>query len=578
MSKPTPHSDPSADPTTESTEACPVTVLGHRGKVFFYLGASGEMRGLLPSEHNEANLEALFGGRLEWMLQAFPSPKKAGYNLNELRSWLYRLANIAGFFDPDRNLRGPGTWRDDRGRLIVHCGDEVMIDGEWQAAGFKKNNVVYTCAPVEARPAKDAAPAAAARELLGFMEMWCWCGPRVGSGSLAARLALGWIGCAFVTGALHWRPHILVTGARGTGKTYLNNLVECVLSPEAIYKASAPSAAGIRQALAGAARPVMLDEIEHDPDNRRATDLIELARLGSSDGQGAVVRGSAEGRAQAWAIRACFCFSAIEHPVFKPQDASRITVLELGPLQRDPEAAALARERIQAFADVGPALRARMIDGFDRFKLNLEVYAQALSAASADGRQCDQLGSLLAAADVLTRDEVTPFHEAERFAEPIMRSEYIPGREEDGHAECLNHLLSTAIEVQLGTNYTRQRRTLGELVGDQLRDPTRETQRILATYGISMRERSGVRYLAVANKHRELQHIFAGTRWHTGVWRVSLARTPLSLRPDKPFKFAGATSRAVWIPETALSQLDIEDDANSIAAGESIDPDGDTER
>jgi len=250
----------------------------------------------------------------------------------------------------------------------------------------------------------------------------------------------------------------------------------------------------------------------------------------------------------------------------------------LGPLQRDPEAAALARERIQAFADVGPGLRARMIDGFDRFKLNLEVYAQALSAADADSRQCDQFGSLLAAADVLTRDEVTPVDEAERIAELTMRSEYIPGGEEGGHAECLNHLLSTAVELQLGSNYTRQRRTFGELVDDQLRDPARETQRTLATYGMLVREQNGGRYLVVANQHRELNRIFAGTRWETGVWRQSLARTPLSLRPDKSFKFAGATSRSVWIPETALSQPDHEDDAISIAAGESIDPDGDAER
>ncbi|MHA1570342.1 MAG: hypothetical protein ACTSWM_00875, partial [Alphaproteobacteria bacterium] len=538
----------------------------------FYLSAMGELWMLLGREHTEANLEAMFGGDLNWLIQAFPATKKGDYSVKELRSWLYAQAKQKGFFDPDRNLRGPGAWLDGRNRLILHCGDAVLIDGVWRPSGFDLDGIVYTRAPAEARPAPDAAPAAAGRELLGFMEMWNWCSPSIGTYRLASMLAVGWLGCAFITGALHWRPHILITGARGTGKTYLNTLMEYVLGADAVYKASAPSAAGIRQALAGAARPVMLDEIEHDPDNHRAKDLVELARLGSSDGQGAVVRGTAEGRAQVWAIRACFCFSAIDHPALKPQDASRITVLELDPLPRDSEAAALARERIQAFGDVGPALRARMLAGFDRLALNLEVYAQALSATGADGRQCDQFGSLLGAADVLTDDNVTSVDKAERIAKLIMGSAYIPSEEEEGHGECLNHLLSTATELPLGVNNVRLRRTLGEIVRYQLRRPTREKQRTLATYGLMVRETTAGRYLVVANQHRGLAQIFASTRWQGGVWRQALARMPLCLRPNSTLRFAGAVSRAIWIPETALPPLDDDDDQDAFASGEAAAP------
>jgi len=554
----------------EETAPCPVTVLGCRGRAVFYLSGMGELWVLLGREHTGANLELLFSGDLNWIMQAFPGPKKGDYSLSELRSWLYAEAKNRGFFDPERDLRGPGAWLDGRNRLILHCGDAVLMDGAWRTAGFDLDGIVYTRAPAEARPAPVPAPAAAGRELLGFMEMWNWCSPSVGPCRLAAMLVVGWLGCGFVTGALYWRPHILITGARGTGKTYLTTLFERVLGVEAVYKASAPSAAGIRQALAGAARPVMLDEIEHDPDNHRAQDLVELARLGSSDGQGAVVRGSPEGRAQAWSIRACFCFSAIEHPALKPQDASRITVLELDPLPRDPEAASLARERIQAFGDAGPALRARMLAGFERFNLNLEVYTHALAAAGADSRQCDQFGSLLAAADVLADDDVTPLEKAEGIAKIVMGSNSIRSEEEEGHGECLNHLLSTATELPLGVNNVRLRRTLGELVRYQLRSPTREKQRTLATFGLMVRETTAGRYLLVANQNRGLAQVFAGTRWQGGVWRQALGRTPSCLRPRESLRFGGATSHAIWIPETALPPLDDDDDEDAFAAGEAV--------
>jgi hypothetical protein len=319
----------------------------------------------------------------------------------------------------------------------------------------------------------------------------------------------------------------------------------------------------------------MLDEIEHDPGNHRAKDLVELARLGSSDGQGAVVRGSAEGRAQAWAIRACFCFSAIEHPALKPQDASRITVLELDPLMRDPEAAASVLENIQAFGDAGPALRARMLVGFARFHSNLDIYNHALSAAGADGRQCDQFGSLLAAADVLIDDNITSLERAEEFAKLIMASAYIPSEEEEGHGECLNHLLSTPTELPVGANGVRMRRTLGEIVRYQMRNPTREKQRILGTFGLLVREINADRYLVVANQNRGLAQVFAGTRWEGGVWKQALGRTPLCQRPNRVERFAGANSRAIWIPETALPPLDDDDDQDAFASGEAALPTAD---
>ena len=96
--------------------------------------------------------------------------------------------------------------------------------------------------------------------------------------------------CALVVGALRWRPHVLVTGAAGTGKTTLEKLVDDLLGWIAL-SVSAPTEAGIRQLLTGAARPVIIDEMETE-NAEQARRVIGLMRLASTGSRSAVVRGA----------------------------------------------------------------------------------------------------------------------------------------------------------------------------------------------------------------------------------------------------------------------------------------------
>lgn len=65
------------------------------------------------------------------------------------------------------------------------------------------------------------------------------------------------------------------------------------------------------------------------------------------------------------------------------------------------------------YADAGPAIRARMIAGFDRYELNSEICGEAPSTA---------------AADVPARDDVACVDTAADMACAIMASAYYPGR------------------------------------------------------------------------------------------------------------------------------------------------------
>lgn len=526
-------------------EACPVTVLGRdlRSAILFYVGRSGDFRAFRPTDLNRPNIVDLFAGNTDWLLQAFPRRDgKIGIAFTEVFQWLTREAHLAGPFDPGRQLRGPGVWRGASDEdIIVHCGDRVWIDGAWREAGFRHGHFVYPALAPEERPADEPASADEGRELVGFLEAWNWQSP-----ALAPQLFAGFMACAMICGALDWRPHVLVSGGKGTGKSSLNRCFEAVLGRTSILKTSDPSAAGVRQALLSAARPVMLDEVEHEAGSYRADDLVKLARLGSTEGQGAVLRGSREGSAAAWDIRACFYFSSILPPPLKAQDASRMAVLALGPLASEPEAIRAVKEGLRYFAGRGPALRARLIQGFERFLINLEVYRYALAEAGADNRQCDQFGSLLAAHDVLTDDAPTSTEAAERAARALMPSQLVPDRAQEDEVQCLNHLLTYHAEMLWGGG--RQFMSIGYLAALVQRDATAERRLQLANWGVAFRDEGAAgRWLVVAHQHQSLERIFRGTRWERGVWKASLERLPgATVGPS--VRFAGYQGRGVWLP------------------------------
>jgi hypothetical protein len=550
----------------EETEGCPVVPLGHDRGLHFYRTRSGQVVAVPAARHSSrAVIEDLFGGDMTWPIAAFPYDKSKKsdpeWDLDGLRQWLFQKNHEAGFFDPDRNLRGAGVWREKRGSgLIVHCGDQLKILGQdWTEAGCQIEDKTYPATRALAKPAEVPASAQEGRELVGFFGSWNWLSPLLGSGLLAAMILAGWLCCAVLAGALDWRPHVFVTGDKGTGKSRLFKLIKAILTEDWIEDASAPSEAGIRQMLGGAARAVIIDEMEHAADNMHAKNLVQLARLASTEGQGKVYRGSAEGRAQSWAIRATYLFSGINPPPFKSQDASRIAVLELGELPHDPDAAERVDEGIAHWTERGPEIRARILEGFPRFLENLHTYRHALSGRGADGRQCDQFGTLLAMHDVLVDDQATTFEAADRVATALMPSELVPGDEETNHRDCLDHILTTPVEVEVSFG-DKKRRSLGELVRDQFLSIDGTRDRVLGTYGLKVLDRvegdPSTRYLVIANKHRGLEQIFHGTPWHSGAWKTALGRLEYALKVNTAPRFGGVQSRAVWIPMETVGLMD----------------------
>jgi energy-coupling factor transporter ATP-binding protein EcfA2 len=173
--------------------------------------------------------------------------------------------------------------------------------------------------------------------------------------------------------AISWRPHGLLVGPPGSGKSTLLDLYAC-LSPLAM-SVNDYSAAGVRQMLTGRAAPLILDEADEDPETMgRLQQVLRRA----SGGEGArVVRGTGEGKAMRSDFMSPAILGSVLAPPLMPQDATRITKMEL--IRIPDDAAALPIDAMMTWArNNAAALWGRAIEGIPRFRLNLAMIRAAL--------------------------------------------------------------------------------------------------------------------------------------------------------------------------------------------------------
>ena len=199
----------------------PITALGHANGMYFYLDAEGQYRKLTAPEHVKLTLAGMLGRKINAAWDFYPKIQKMtedgpeystkDWDVAQLAQDLMRACAAEGIWRELDRVRGPGGWRDgETGALVLHAGDRLYTsDGE--AALGKRGQHVYTAG--EKQPAPGAAPEARDRlhapagELLTLLMGWNWA-----RDDLDPYLALGWVLCGIMGGALDWRPAIWVTG------------------------------------------------------------------------------------------------------------------------------------------------------------------------------------------------------------------------------------------------------------------------------------------------------------------------------------------------------------------------------
>lgn len=394
---------------------CPVVPLGAAENTCVILTAKGTLEYLTAGTQKKSCLVLAFGEYVSYLHWAWPrwnakaNEGKGGWDartfdaeacFQDLARACAILMRRNGAWDEPAMLRGRGCWRDDEGSLLLHLGDRlVLADGEERPVGVYQHffyaQMPPVPAPVSHMPRGDEG--GPGRMLLDHLSTWNWQRPEVDP-----MLMLGWIGQAYLSGALDWRSVVWLVGGAGVGKTTLLDLSRDLLCRLG-QKTDNATAASIYRNLRNDAGGVIIDEGEGGADERRMKALVELAREAAS---GAVVQraGGPNGSVQSFPVSASFLFAAIQPPSLEAADYTRTALLELREL-RD-QGQGLGDWADPAFVtEVGRALFKRVTARFPKVLETIGLYRDALVKAGHERRGGDAFGTLLACAHVLLDDE-----------------------------------------------------------------------------------------------------------------------------------------------------------------------------
>lgn len=518
----------------------PFRFLGYNSGQYFYLpGEDLQIISMTNSNHNSTSLISL--APLSWWESSFQS--RGGPDWQAAINYMFRNSKKQGIYD-SRNLRGCGTWFDD-GRVVQHNGDHLIVDGEHTEINDFKTRYIYNASyPIEVLKAEPVSAQEAAA-LLSLCRKPSWEKP------ISGTLMAGWCVIAPICGALPWRPHIWLTGASSTGKSYImNNIIKPLLGSLALSVQSNTTEAGIRQMLGINAFPVIFDEAEGEDiqARKRLQSIIELMRQASSEGGAPIIKGGQSGHAIEFRVRSCFALSSIGVNISQKADASRITVLSL----KRP----IAVDRVDLFDELKadlfklitpefPArLRSRTLKLIPVILSNTAIFSRAVAERFTDQRIGDQFGALLAGAWSLVSNNIITHNKAIEFINKQDWTEQSAIEDVPDEVKCLNRILEHVI-VYTSSNL-RVEKGIGEIVYNSTKEGiTLDAENALERIGIRISSRENEKYVVISDSHKGIKNILRNEPWEQN-WGRILKRLPDS-EVKTTFRFNGIPHRATQI-------------------------------
>ncbi|PBB30593.1 toprim domain-containing protein [Mesorhizobium sp. WSM3882] len=515
--------------------------LGHdNGTCFYWCPRRGQVAPLSMSGHSKAALLSM--APLTYWELTFPA--KGGCNWDDAANAMLRDCENEGVFDPSRKV-GRGVIID-KGRVVAHIGDRLIVDGSEADLNLKGSQWIYQKrSPIKLAKSNALARADTKRldELLAKLD---WITPDMG------RLFGGWLVIAPICGALTFRPHVWITGERGSGKsTVMDAVAGRLLESTSIRVQGDTTEAGVRQALKDDLLPILFDEFEAktEDDRKRISKIIALARQAFSSNGAPIIKGGANGESVSYRVRSAFLFASIDKSMTLPADDSRIVTLELrGP---DPNAGPAAKRfRADAFSQLQSEINELFADDFSQrffmrslglapiINANAQIFARVIAKKTGKQRLGDTLAAPIAGwwslhnEELITEDTATERLNSWRWlGEAIARS-----NTHADHDAAIAHLMQSALLLDGGV-----RRTVGEMIAkvvDGDVDFAASYNQALLRHGLRVEkpdEPGAGAALLVSNTHPALKAIFQGMPFHQG----TLKQHPAAKSNEKTVRFEG---------------------------------------
>ena len=511
----------------------PFRILGHNYDQYYYVSnESLQLKSIRGANHTSSELITL--APLSFWESSFPG--EHGPNFKQAHDYLIRSAHRKGIFDA-ANIRGRGAWFD-ADRVVIHLGDHLLINGKPTPIERFETKFIYNALPP--LEIDNAAPLTIfeAYRLREILEMLFWENP------ISAIYLAGWLAIAPICGALENRPHIWLTGGKGTGKTAI---MERIINPTLGHFKEAflgnVTEAGIRQTMKCDARPVTIDEAESKGDrgSDRLQNILDLARQAFSESEAKIVKGSPDGKAQEYKARYSMLFSSIIVGAEFSADVSRIQVLSLiepfdkvNLTKEEHWRSVLAAIKSTITPAWAASFRARSFALIATIRANAAVFASAVAEKNGNRRAGDLIGPLLAGAYSLSSDGLISEKEAVDY---VNKQDWTETREQVGdrdEVKCLQTILAAIIEVGKG-----ERISIYEIIRNayeaankaELLDGTIEiNDQALRRHGIALDPEG--KWVFVADNHPQIKKILADSAWKTA-WGRILRRLPGTKRHTK---------------------------------------------
>jgi len=514
-----------------------IMCLGHADGSYYYTSSSNkEISAVrIHSQDQLTNLmplaywEALYMG-------------KRGVDWSRAADDLKQRCRNRGNFRND-HVRGMGVW-DDAGRVVVHLGDRLSVDGVEMGIHDLHSQFLYslekTCRPIHPKPLtlEECKP------IHDFLNLAAFERPE-------QRMFLaGWIMSARLSGLLDWRPQIWITGESGSGKsTVLAQFVLPMLGDQRLRLTGGTTEAGMRQVIRANAVPVMFDEFEPDSPEAmaRVKSCLEYIRQASTD-SGYIVKGSAGGSAMQYRARFCAAVSAIRTMLNNQADRTRFTLIELQRAQHTPAQWEAMKIALRAFTpEYADRYFARLLKMIPAIRANQSRFEKAFADKHSQ-RLGQQYGPLLAGYGAICADgELNPT-EIRDYVESINLDEEGAASGESDQAACLAFLNQGRISVVDGRG-NRSDQAIAAVILEATGHNMHMNEQLYA-YGMRVftpRGNAAEPMLFVAAVHSQLSKLFRDSPWGAN-WAGSLARLPGTKKNATQRLSGGVVAKGVAIP------------------------------
>lgn len=506
--------------------------LGYRdGSYFYFSFAEKRVISLTAAQHTFQNLCQLDDMEAwdssEFGLTAKNKNQLALYAFNGLR----KLCLQRGHFSSDSAIKGSGVWSDGED-VVANIGDKLIVNGEKKEYDEYDSDSVYTAGTKFFKDGKEPLSSYEAVGLRRLCEWIRW------EDQMSGALLAGWIAVAPISGALGYRPHVWITGASGTGKSVVIDIIRRALGKIAINYEKGTSASRIRHRMGNDARPLIYDEAE--PSDVTAG-VVELARVASTGGTvGKFGQNDTP-------VRFCGCFSSVIPPIYSTVDEGRMVFMRLRPHDTDIAARInhyndlLLLIKDVLTTDFADRLAVRSIKNAAVIIKNAETFMIAAQKTIRRARATQQIGVLLAGLYSLhSHGEITQ-EAAEKFISENKFEDAVDELEDEADDKRLvRHISSFVLRYSNGPNMTEK--PIGEIIalagnGESVEEKT------LRFWGIKVSERR----VYFSNTHPNLKKALSGTDWQKR-WHDVLSRFSGAERHEATHFSAGVKTRAVSIP------------------------------